>query len=148
MMRGMLREASQLLEHLQALRPELSFLEHIGEQSEERVGLRTLLGLAQRLRGVEEHLDVAGIALDLIHPERLEIVELFLLDQSTRIFAERHGSGIVFKTVGGRQSAAAPLAVGRRDGKNKKPGFMPGLRYCRPPTADRRLVTGASSRAS
>jgi hypothetical protein len=93
--RRMLGQAADLLEDLQALRPGLALLERVAEETEERVGLRALLRLAQRLRGGEERVDVGGIALDLVHPERLEIVELLLLNQSIRVFAERHERGIV-----------------------------------------------------
>jgi hypothetical protein len=91
----MLGEASDLLQHLQPLRPELALLERVGEEAEERVGLTALFGFAKGFRGGEESFDVRGVALDLLHPERLEVVEFFLVNQSIRIFAERHGGGIL-----------------------------------------------------
>ena len=86
----MLRETAQLLEHVQPLWPELALLEGVGEEPEESVGLRALLGLAKCLPHVDEGVGVARVLVDLIEPEGLEIVELLLLYQSIRIVAERH----------------------------------------------------------
>ena len=94
-LRRMFGEPADFLEHLQALRPESFFFERVAEETEERVGLRALLGFAQRLGERDEGTDVARVALDLVHPERLEVIEFFLLNQSIRVVAERHGDGIL-----------------------------------------------------
>src|SRR6185436_8902787 len=99
-LRGMFGEAADLLEHREALRPEMALLQDVGEEAEEGVGLRALLGLAQRLGDVDERVDVARVALDPVHPERLDVIELFLLDQSLRIFAKTHRNCGFYATSG------------------------------------------------
>jgi hypothetical protein len=134
----MLRQPPELLEHLEPLAPEAALLECVAEKTEERVRLSALLGLAERLRDVEERLDVARIALDLVHPERLEVVELLLLNQNTRIFAERHGEGIVCKVgreLVERRGFSPPGAREELRIKSKKPGFHPAF------AANRQLPT-------
>jgi hypothetical protein len=91
----MFGEAPDLLQYLQALQPELALLEGVGEEAEERVGLGALRGFAEGFPGGDERFDVARVPLDLLHPERLEVVELFPVNQSIRIFAERHGREIL-----------------------------------------------------
>ena len=54
-----------------------------------------LLGFAQRFGGPQERVDVARVAFDLVHPERLELIELFFLNQRIGLVRKRHGRGIV-----------------------------------------------------
>src|SRR5712692_282771 len=49
------------------------------------VRFRALLGFAERLRRSEEGVDIARIALQLVHPKRFEVVEFFFLNQRIRI---------------------------------------------------------------
>ncbi len=79
--RRMLGEAPQLLEHRETLRPELALQEDVGEEADEGVGEGALLRLAQRFGGFQEHVDIPRIAVELIHPQRFEVVELLLLNQ-------------------------------------------------------------------
>jgi hypothetical protein len=88
----MFRQASELFENLQPLGPHLFLEQRVGKETEERVGLGALLGFAQRFPGFEKRADVARVAIDLVHPQRLELVELFFLNQSIRIFGEAHGA--------------------------------------------------------
>ena len=48
----MLREAAELLQHLQPQRPQLLLQQRVGEEAEERVGLRALLRLCGATRAV------------------------------------------------------------------------------------------------
>ena len=86
---GMLGEAAQLLQHLQPQRPQLLLQQRVGEEAEERVGLRALLRLAERPGRGDERVDVARVAVELRHPERLELVEFLLIDQALSIVAKR-----------------------------------------------------------
>ena len=94
-LRRMLREAAELFQHLQALKPVAAFLLGVGEETEERVRLRTLFGLSQRFRDGEERFDVGRIAIELRHPERLDVVKLLFVDPVECVFAERHEARIV-----------------------------------------------------
>ncbi len=116
-LRGVLGETAQLLQHRQALGPELPFQQNVGEKSEERIGLRALLGLAENLGDADERLGVGGIALELVHPERFQPVELLLFNQSASIFNEpqrhdlrRDEPRIVNERAGGGERRAGGLA--------------------------------------
>jgi hypothetical protein len=86
---GMLGQPAGLFEDLQALRPHLALEVGVVEEAEEGVGLRALLGLAERLRRAKERFDVARIGVELGHPERLERVEVSFFDQFRGIFRKR-----------------------------------------------------------
>ena len=79
----------------QALGPQSALLECVGEKAEEGVRLRSLLGFAERLRGSDEGVDLARVAIELLHPERLDVIEFFLVDQCDRVVSKRHGPHIV-----------------------------------------------------
>ena len=89
-LRRMAGQAADFLEHLKALRPELSLQQRIAQQGEEGVGLRALLGFAKGLGRSKEILDLRRITLQLIHPERLQPVEVLFFNQRIRIVGETH----------------------------------------------------------
>jgi hypothetical protein len=85
---GVLRQAADLLQNEEPFGPALVLFEGVGEEAEEGVGLRPLLGFSERLRRGQEGLDVTRIAVEGTHPEGLELVKFFLFDQSVCIFTE------------------------------------------------------------
>jgi len=80
-LRGMLGKAAELFQNGEALRPELALEEGVGEKADEGVGERALLRFAQRFGDAEEGVGVARIAVELVHPQRFEIVEFLLFNQ-------------------------------------------------------------------
>src|SRR5436190_2149596 len=86
-----LGETAQLLEHLQPLRPELLLEIGVAEKAQQRIGLRALLRLAERLGGANERIDITGVAFHLRHPQRLERIEIFPVDQLRGIISKRQG---------------------------------------------------------
>src|ERR1051326_2488982 len=111
------RAAQRLLDRLAALRPELALEEDVGEEADEGVGECALLGLAQRLGRFQERVGVARIAVELVHPERFEVVELLFLNQRVGIVGKpqrellRNGRRIVCESTltreGARESSRA-----------------------------------------
>src|SRR4029079_4170214 len=73
--RRMLRQTPDFLQDLEPLRPKLLVFECVGQESEERVGLGALFGFAEGLRGGEEWIDIREVAVELGHPERLDLIK-------------------------------------------------------------------------
>src|SRR6185295_7578663 len=86
-------ETAQFLQNLQPQRPQLLLQQRVGEKAEERIGLRALLRLAEHAGSGDERVDVARVAVELRHPEGLELVEFLLVDQALSIVAKRQSRG-------------------------------------------------------
>src|SRR5581483_177732 len=93
--RRMLGETAELFQNEKTLRPEIALFQRVGEEAEKRIRLRPLLCLAERLGDGDKRLGVTRIAIELLHPERLEIVEFLAVNQRERVVSERHGRHIV-----------------------------------------------------
>src|SRR5260221_1115223 len=85
---GMLGKTTELLQDSQALGPELLLEQGVSEQAHQRIGLGALLGLAEGFCGTDQGVDVGGIALELVHPERFQLIEFLLFNQRACIFSE------------------------------------------------------------